>query len=660
MSWLSVVPGLIGLAALWTLPGYALVRLLGVRGLVAWGAGPAVTSGYAGVVAVAYGLVGITWSLGTFLLAVLAAALVALSIGLALGTLTHPAGVRAAGQRALVRTERLWLAAAWTLGGGVIAATMMVGMRHADQPAQAWDAVYHLNALWFIRDTGNGSSLGGLAPMYADTVAPYYPAVWHSIVAIAPGFEEVAEAANASSVVLGSVVWIGGLVALARVVWPSTALPVILTPVLAASYVTFPAIAVSMLGVWPYALSVACIPGTLAVMISTLRRDLGWRLHTAYGLALAWAVAGVVLSHGSGLFSLVLLAAPLLAVLLARQARRYWRRGHRVLVGVMVVVGTTLALVGSLVVLSSSPVEAIVSYERGGQPTYWPGIGALLIDHPLIYVYDIRSVNLVVTALVVTGIVLSLRRRHARWLIVALLAAALLTLLAAGPPENPVRVLAGFWYTQASRINQLFVIPAVMLAAGGGAWVAHRVARWRGVSITVAALALVVGVVALTFGLRWSMHVQIMSSTYSTWPIAWGTMLEEDEIAMVDRAAETLPEDAVVLGEPTAGLPYLLHRSGVEVVYPQLTPIAGSPERMLLADRFDQWWRDPEVCEAVRALGVTHVYADELTFQEGAKWEEETAGLRNIGTDRPGYSFVDEGGQASLWRFTGCDEAAAG
>ncbi|MCE0487849.1 DUF6541 family protein [Ornithinimicrobium sediminis] len=655
MSWLSVVPGLVGLAALWTLPGYAVVRLLGVRGLVAWGVGPAVTSGYAGVAAVAYGLLGVTWSLGTFLLAVLAAALVALGLGLGLGTLSHPAGVRPAGQRALVRPERLWLAAAWVLGGGVLGAAMMTGMRHADQPPQAWDAVFHLNALWFIRDTGNGSSLGGLAPMYGDTVAPYYPAVWHSVVAVAPGFEQVTEAANASSVVLGSVVWIGGLVALARVVWPRTALPVVLTPVLAASYVTFPAIAVSMLGVWPFALSVACLPGTLALMISTFRRDLGWRLHTAYGIALAWAVAGVVLSHGSGLFSLVLLAAPLLVVLLGRQARRYWRRGHRALVGTAVVVGTVVAVTGSVVVLSSSPVEAIVSYERGGQPTYWPGIGALLIDHPLIYVYDIRSVNLAVTALVVTGVVLSLRRRHARWLVVALALSVVLTLLAAGPPENPLRVLAGFWYTQASRINQLLVVPAVMLAAGGGAWVAHRLARWRDVSVTVAALALVVGVVALTSGLRWSMHVQVMSSTYSTWPIAWGTMLEEDEIAMVDRAAETLPEGAVVLGEPTAGSPYLLHRSDVAVVYPQLTPVAGSPERLLLAERFDEWQRTPAVCEAVRALGVTHVYADDLTFDEGAKWEEATPGLRTIRTDGPDFALVDEGGQASLWRFTGCD-----
>ncbi|MBA2695319.1 MAG: hypothetical protein H0U62_05630, partial [Actinobacteria bacterium] len=62
MSWWTVLPGLVGMAALWTLPGYAVLRLLGVRGLVAWGAGPAVVSGYAGVVAILYGWLGLPWT----------------------------------------------------------------------------------------------------------------------------------------------------------------------------------------------------------------------------------------------------------------------------------------------------------------------------------------------------------------------------------------------------------------------------------------------------------------------------------------------------------------------------------------------------------------------------------------------------------------------
>ena len=653
MSWALVAPGLAGLLALFLVPGWGVLRLLGVRGLGAWGAAVAVTSALVGVSAVAADLVGAPWTLWTLLVSTALTWLVAGLVGVALGTLRHPP-VRVAGERALRGAEKAWLGASATLGVGVLAAGMMTGMRHADQPPQAWDPIFHLNAMWFIRETGNASSLGGLAPLYADTIAPYYPTVWHSVVAVAPGFDGVTEAANSSSVVLGSVVWVLGLVSLARVVWPAHALPVLLTPVLAATYVAFPDVALSMLGVWPFALSVACLPGTVALLISALRGSLGMRLHTAYGLGVLACLGGVVLSHPSGLFSLALLAVPVTVVLAAGQARRLWRGGHRVSVSLVAAAVVGGAAVATTLVLASPRVAATVAYQRGGQDSYWPGIRALLLDHPLIYVYDVTAVNVAATVLVFVGVAVSLAHRHARWLIVALAVAAGLTLLAAGPPDNPARVLAGFWYTQASRINQVMLVPAIMLAAGGGAWLVRRIAVGPRVPVTAAALALVVALGTASSGFRWPMHTQVMASTYSSWPIAWGTMLEPEEIAMVDRAATMLPEDAVVLGEPTAGLPFLLARSDVEVVYPQLTPIAGSPERLLLAREFDRWPTNPAVCEAVRALGVTHVYADTLTFSEGAKWEEETPGLRQITTDRPGFELVDTGGHASLWRFTGC------
>lgn len=655
MSWWGVLPGLVLMAVLWVAPGYAFLRALGVRGLLALGAGGGVTSGLAGVLAIAYDRVGVTWTLATFLAGCAAAILVALLVGRALRTTNDPAGAVVAGGSRLLPGQRAWLAASGLVAGGVLAMAMMTGMRRADMPLQVWDAVYHLNALWVIQDTGNASSLGAFAPLYADTTAPYYPSVWHSLVAIAPGFENVTQAANASSIVLGTAVWMTSLVALSRVVWPGRALPVLLTPVVAATFVTFPVVSVSMLGVWPFAVSVACLPGALAVMIAALRGNQTWRIHLAHALGFAAAASGVVLAHGSGLFSLVLLAAPLLAVLLFRQGRRYWRAGHARAVVTVGVVGVLAVVVGGWWLVNFPPVQAILAYERGGQEDYWGPLGALLIDHPMIYVYDKKSFNVVITVMVVIGCWLAVKRKHARWLVVALGAAAILTLLAAGPADNVFRVLAGFWYTQASRLNQLYVIPAVVLAAGGLAWTCRALASRFTLPITGTAVVAVLGIAAATMGLRWPSQVLIMSSVYSTWPIAWGTMIDsEDELAMIDRAAETLPEDAVVLGEPINGSSYLLSRSDVEVVYPQLTGIEGSPERVLLQERFNAWRVDQEVCEAVRSLGVTHVYADDLTFDDGGKYEETTPGLREVDTDHEAFELVDRGGKASLWRFTGC------
>ncbi|MDO5740079.1 MAG: hypothetical protein Q4P07_08015 [Ornithinimicrobium sp.] len=657
MSWGEVIPAIVVLALLWVLPGYAVLRLLGVRGLLALGGGAAVTSGLSATLAIVYGMAGITWSLFSLLAGLALAVCIAAALGMALGTTNAPIGVTVAGERSLHRTERAWLTLTWLLGGGAMAAAMMRGMGRADQPPQAWDAVFHLNALWFVRETGEASSLGGLAPMYADTVAPFYPATWHGIVAVAPFFPRVTEAANSSSIVIGSVIWIAGLVALSRVVWPARALPTVLVPVLAATYVTFPAIAVSMLAVWPFALSVACLPGTIALLIATLRGVLSWQMHVALGLGVLWAVIGVVLAHPSGLFSLMLLALPLLTILLARQLRRQAAQGSRVF-AITAMVAWLVAVVGGLIfLLTFGPVRSIMEYSRGGQDSYWPAIGSIIIDNPLIYVYKITSVNVIGSALVLLGIILAVWWRHARWLVVSLLAAAALTLLAAGPPEQPLRILAGFWYTQASRINQIMLIPAIMLAAGAGSWLARSASRRLGCPLWAPAAMLVVAVVTLTSGLRWTSQTQVMASTYTTYPIAWGTILEPEEIAMIDRARQTLPPGAMVLGEAVAGSPYLLNRADVSVVFPQLSPIPDSPERTLLEQDFRNWRTDPAVCEAVRSLGVTHVYADTLTFDDAfnAKWEETTPGLRNLKPQGEGWRKVDEGGHASLWEFTGCD-----
>ena len=78
-----------------------------------------------------------------------------------------------------------------------------------DALMQHWDGVYHVSGVQAILDTGNASSLGAMAPLYGE-VSPtaYYPAAWHGIVALAPGFASVAAAAHASTLVFGVVEWL--------------------------------------------------------------------------------------------------------------------------------------------------------------------------------------------------------------------------------------------------------------------------------------------------------------------------------------------------------------------------------------------------------------------------------------------------------------------
>src|SRR5699024_8193979 len=117
MSWWGVLPGIAAMAGLWLVPGYLFLPALGVRGLLAPGAGGGVPSGLAGVLAIGYGMAGVPWSLVTFLLGCLVCMLIAVGVGRLLGTTQAPAGELVAGTCGLRGSERAWLAVSGLIGG---------------------------------------------------------------------------------------------------------------------------------------------------------------------------------------------------------------------------------------------------------------------------------------------------------------------------------------------------------------------------------------------------------------------------------------------------------------------------------------------------------------------------------------------------------------
>ena len=90
-----------------------------------------------------------------------------------------------------------------------------------------------------------------------------------------------------------------------------------------------------------------------------------------------------------------------------RQLRRLARRGRPLLAWGQGIAWLVVVVGAMTFLLTFPPVLAIMDYQRGGQESYWPGMGSLLIDHPLIYVYKVTSVNLVGTLLVWLGVVLA-------------------------------------------------------------------------------------------------------------------------------------------------------------------------------------------------------------------------------------------------------------
>lgn len=671
MSWWALLPAAFALLALWLLPGWAVLWCLRVRGLIAFGAAPAVTAAVVGALGIVYSGVGVRWSLASMTVGSVLVAALAVATGRVLLPTRAWRGMLVLPDPLDRRTTAL-LAVSLALAAVLVGGPMMAGMGVPDRPEQAWDAVFHLNAVALVRESGDASTLGALASLYGGG-RPYYPTVWHAVAAIAPGLPVVPAAANLQNLVLAALVWPLGIASLTRAAVPSGP-AVLVAPVLAGAFVGFPTVVLTVLAPWPFGLSVAVLPGAVAALLIAVRTP--WRRGSAAAACAAlFSVAGVVAAHGSGAFSLVVVAGPLVVAALTRQARRWWLAGRASAVATAAAVTVAALALTTMLLVRLPSLRVTLGYERAGAESYLPALQKLLHDVPLVYRYGEQGpAHLVVNALVVVGAVACMTWRRGRWLVVAGVVALALAALAAGPAGNPLRPLTGYWYTQAARIAPLAVVPAVVLAAWGSVVVAGWPTRWlrliqaargrtvgsaaagRGQLVGPAVLALVV--VAVTSGLRWELREQVTASVYDPGEIAWGTMLSADELAMMDRLPEKLPAGAVVLGDPFNGSAYLPALAGVDVVFPQLGAVHGAPSRVLEGG-LEQIGSDPAVCAAIRSLGVTHLYTDTAGMAEGAKVHERTVGLRSLSTVGD-LDLVDRAGTSAVWKLRTCQEIDPG
>ena len=132
------------------------------------------------------------------------------------------------------------------------------------------------------------------------------------------------------------------------------------------------------------------------------------------------------------------------------------------------------------------------------------------------------------------------------------------------------------------------------------------------------------------------------------------------ELAMLRRMPYTTAPDALILGDPIAGAAYSEMIGGRKAVFPQLsTANKDVASQKILIQRFHDIGTDPEVCEVVRRLGITHFYEEEDGAYYNFMRSSRHPGLYNVDTST-GFELVDAGGTAKLWKITACGEVTPG
>ncbi|WP_447948305.1 DUF6541 family protein [Microbacterium maritypicum] len=641
MSWLEAFPVLLISVAVLFLPGYVVARALSLRGLWAWGVAAPASVSVIVLASLGAGVLGIPWSVLPVLVTTLGLALIGFVVA-RFSRVDRPAR-RVSRRTALIAAS--FVVAALLFG---LQIALVVGA--PENISQTFDNVFHLNAVRYILDTQNASpmSVGGMTS--APGTSAFYPAAWHSIVALVVQLTgtTIMVATNTVTIATAAVVW-PATVALLTVVLFGRRLTIVVSAVLLSGLLpAFPLLMLDYGVLYPYLLGVSLVPAALAAVIQLVR------LHgdddripdAVLVLVVLGLIPGIAVAHPGALVALIILG--MIAVSLAFIGFLRSRPERRRMILTSVGFGAlALASFAAWRVLRP-PLEA-----RGWptEQTISQALGQALTLSP-----RYQLIPLLMAVLFVVGVIV-VAKRHRRADVVALalmFAVTVLFVVASAMPFQPLRdLMTAAWYNNAPRLAALLPVVAVPLAAVGAAWVLAWV-RLRVGAPSVRRSVVVgmsVGAVVLLGGQALAMAQAMTAAAVAYRYTETSPLISEDERALLERLPDEVPDDALIIGSPWTGTGMAYAFADREVVMPHIL-MGMSPEEQEIMDELSRRGSEAQVCDAVERSGVDYVL--DFGSQEIHGDEHRYRGLERLGRSDL-VTEIDAEGDAVLYQITGCD-----
>ena len=176
---------------------------------------------------------------------------------------------------------------------------------------------------------------------------------------------------------------------------------------------------------------------------------------------------------------------------------------------------------------------------------------------------------------------------------------------------------------------------------------------------TVAAVLAAAALVVSGFG-AFDARAWAVDYVYDSDHLGKPGMATTGELAMLRRMRSTTPEDALVVGDPISGEAYVELLGGRKAVFPQLSAVnQDGDSQNVLTKHFNEIHTNPQVCEVVRKLGITHYYQEQDGQYYNFARSSRFPGLYNVDTST-GFELIDRGDTAALYRITACGDVAPG
>ena len=665
MSWLATIPLLLFAVVLAFGPGYAMGWALRVPARLRVFYAPLLSFALVAVSAIVLGKTGIPWSLISFV--PVAAVMVAAAAGL----------MWLVGRRWPALASASWpgndVPVAWPVVGAVLGGFLVLHMTEdmvygPEAFSQSLDNSFHMNAIRWIQEHGDASSLTLGAVAAANQEPTFYPAGWHDFVSLiySTTGTSIATATIVTVLLASGILWPCSLVALSLSIPKLRRLQALAIPAMICGFAAFPGLLLRWGVLFPNLLGYALLPSFVALMVYLVqvmvRREYSASL--SLGLASLVGLAGLALVHPNAVVSAAAFAVPLLLAGVAQVLRSHELIARQKWVGSILLLAFLVGCVGAWRVLRPaefasntwSPIltegEALYQFlflglENGNQlgdkfnPSYLAGFLALWGAGYLLY------------------------KRRNLWLIASWVLIGYLWIVSASVPRGEFRLLmVAPWYTDHFRLAALVVFPSVILAGiglGGFVeglltWVARRAPRPARLKVATIGMGVAIILVLVVAGLSSRVPsvqetTQAVSREYRLTPTS--VVLNQDEMNVINEIPKIVPKDDVIVNNPWDGSAYIYaladrHLTGYHFEFET------SPKYSAIMHNLKDARTNPEVCREVNEYKA-HWYVhleNQLNF--GPDAQKNYDGLvAAIDTDvlTPVYSS----GPMTLYRISACD-----
>ncbi len=531
MDWAALlIPTLVTLSVTF-IPGLVIVIILGLRGVRALAIAPLISIALIAVAGILAPLAGLRWGI---LPVVLLAVPAALTAALVRRRVRQPGPERPgwlgrdnlAGYAAVLLAAALWL-------------RHIVGMLgRPDAFSQTFDNIFHLNAIRYIVDTGDSSSLALGQLGGTESVVSFYPGAWHDVISLVMtlGVDSMPLAINSLILVTAALIWPLACVFLVTSLFRCHPATVLAVGVMSASYANFPIMLLDFGVLYPNFFGLAQLPVLLglAAQLFDVTEVNGEPALLAIFVGVV-ALPGVALSHPNVVFTFAAMVAPIVLGRLVLQLRAAHQSGiprnsallqSAGLVALLIAMATPWLVVQagdwtwSPVHSSATAVGEFVLNSAMGRPPAW-----------------------FLSILLLIGVAAIIRTGRLVWLLLSALAALFLWVVASVWVIGPLRqFITGAWYNDPYRLGAALPLAALPIAALGLQWSVDRLLVWRareeatGSGVRVRE-ALVIGGVPII----------AIASTQVTEPMTWAVEHASWSYGMAEDSALITPDEYEML-----------------------------------------------------------------------------------------------------------------